>query len=139
MKDLYISVVLLTAGAVAFSLEANTWYYTAEAKVVEPLVEVVWDEEQIKEKIDEVFPDAPVMREIARCESQFVADAENTTLNKDGSTDGGVFQLNSIHDAELERLGFDKWEPEDNIAFARILYERNGLRDWRGSRHCWNK
>lgn len=108
-----------------------------ERKVV--LIEVETPEKRVQRLIREAFPEAPIMVEVARCESQFKATAHNTTLNTDGTTDGGVFQLNTVHDKELETLGLDKWKVEDNIAFARILYDRGGLQPWKGSKHCWNK
>lgn len=66
---------------------------------------------------------------VARCESGFNPDAYNSK-NKDGTTDGGVFQINSSHDKRMKALGLDKWNPEDNVAFARMLYEENGWTPW---------
>lgn len=66
---------------------------------------------------------------IAKCESGLKPAAYNPN-NPDGTTDGGLWQINTVHDAELARLGLDKYNPEDATTFARILYERNGWRDW---------
>lgn len=66
---------------------------------------------------------------VAKCESGFNPDAYNGK-NKNGTTDGGLFQINSSHDKRLNELGLDKWNPEDNVAFARMLYEENGWRPW---------
>lgn len=30
----------------------------------------------------------------------------------------------------MEELGLDIWNPEDNVAFARILYEEQGWKPW---------
>jgi hypothetical protein len=36
-----------------------------------------------------------------------------------------------VHDARLQRLGLDKYDPEDATKFARMLYEENGgWMDW---------
>lgn len=77
------------------------------------------------------FPEDPhTALAIVRCESGFNPNAYNPN-NRNGSTDGGLWQINSIHDSELARLGLDKWHPEDATTFARILYDRaGGWRDW---------
>lgn len=46
------------------------------------------------------------------------------------SVDWGIAQINSAHDAELTRLGLDKNKREDNLKYAGILYDKNGLKDW---------
>jgi len=80
--------------------------------------------------IRRVFPDdAERALAVAKCESGFNPDARNDK-NKDGTTDGGVFQINSSHDTHMKALGLDKWNPEDNVAFARMLYEESGWRPW---------
>ena len=79
----------------------------------------------------------PVIMEIVRCESSFNHKAYNPS-NRDGSSDGGLFQLNSVHDKELNALGLDKYDLNDNIEYAMILMKRNGTRDWYSSEHCWN-
>lgn len=66
---------------------------------------------------------------IATCESGLHVGAYNGN-NKNGSTDGGLWQINSVHDKELARLGLDKFNPVDATKYARILYERNGWNDW---------
>lgn len=66
---------------------------------------------------------------IANCESGLNPDAYNPN-NTDGTTDGGLWQLNSVHDKRLKELGLDKFDPEDATEFARILYEESGFRPW---------
>lgn len=72
-------------------------------------------------------------------ESRFYhLDPESGSVNinenkRDGvivSTDTGIAQINSAHDAELDRLKLDKNKLEDNLKYAGILYEKNGLLDW---------
>lgn len=76
--------------------------------------------------IRETFPEEPDKAvAIARCESGLKPDAYNPT-NRNGSVDRGLFQINSIHDERLEELGLDPWKLEDNVAFARILYDETG-------------
>jgi hypothetical protein len=66
---------------------------------------------------------------IVACESGFNPSAYNPN-NRNGSTDGGLWQLNSVHDKKLQALGLDKFNPIDATKFARMLYEQNGWRDW---------
>lgn len=80
--------------------------------------------------IKETFPeDAERALAVAHCESGFNPNAYNGK-NTNGTTDGGLFQINSSHNARLEQLGLDKWDPEDNVTFARMLYDEEGWRPW---------
>ena len=44
-------------------------------------------------------------------------------VNKNGTIDCGLWQINDIHLPELKRLGLDRLDPEDATKFARILYD----------------
>jgi len=149
MKQLMSTViVLLGIGLgvlISYALMAQAEMIVCQAPIIEieqkeVKIEVKYTKGNIIEKIEESFPDAPIMLEVARCESQYKITAHNTTQNKDGTTDGGIFQLNSVHDPELNRLGLNKFDPDDNIKFARILFDRHGLQPWESSRvDCWGK
>lgn len=78
-----------------------------------------------------MFPeDSATAIAVAHCESGLRPTAYNGN-NPNGTTDGGLWQINDVHNAELERLGLDKYDPEDATEFARILYDRNGgWGDW---------
>ena len=78
------------------------------------------------------FPEEPhIAVAVAKCESGLNPKAYNPN-NKNGTTDSGIFQLNSVHQKTIERMGLDIWKPEDNVKFARYLYEKAGNRftDW---------
>lgn len=76
------------------------------------------------------FPeDAETAVAVAKCESGLNPTAYNPT-NTNGSTDGGLFQINSVHDKTLNSLGLDKFNPVDATKFARMLYDKNGFTDW---------
>lgn len=110
--------------------------YAQEVEVQERevvLIEVETEEHKIERLIREEFTDAPLMVEVARCESSF--------RNVPGrlSDDFGPFQVNYVHLETLEKMGLDRTKVEDNIKYARYLYDKNGLRDWENSKHCWSK
>jgi len=90
--------------------------------------------------VREYFADIPIMIEVARCESTFrhtLADGSVLTGRVDGR-DTGVMQINTYYHANTaERLGLDVFELEDNMAYARHLYETQGLQPWNASRPCW--
>jgi len=71
---------------------------------------------------------------IAKCESNLNPHAVNRN-NPNGTVDGGLWQINSVHDKRLKELGLDKFDPEDATTFARMLYEERGWRDWVCLRH----
>lgn len=78
----------------------------------------------------ETFPEDPhTALLVASCESGLNPLAHNPH-NKDGSTDGGLWQINDVHNSRLKDLGLNKYHPEDATKFARILYEEEGWRPW---------
>jgi len=110
-----------------------------EEKPQEVLIEVVynWDRETIERKIDEAFPHAPIMKRVAFCESQYHIKAFNPTNNSD---DIGLFQISTkYHGQRTKALGLDMYDPIDNIAYAKILYNESGLAPWVWSKSCWSK
>lgn len=96
----------------------------------------------VKEMVEDEFGVGHIMVEVARCESgwrQFKEDG-SVLMSHYGTDDAGVFQINKVHLPELKLLNLDRNKTLDNIAFARVLYDRNGLRDWEASRvTCWGK
>lgn len=93
--------------------------------------------ENVKRLIRDTFPkESRKAIAIAFCESGLNPNAYNPD-NRNGTTDGGLFQINSVHDERLEELGLDKYDPEDAATFARMLYEERGNKftDW----VCYNK
>lgn len=96
----------------------------------------------IEQAVREYFADAPMLIEVARCESTF------THFGKDGkilrgravADDLGVMQVNEYyHGKTAKKLGIDIYTLEGNMAYARYLYEKNGLSDWSASKPCWGK
>ena len=132
-----LAALIVGAATLVGSLPDKT-LYVAEAvekpvdSEVEIEAEIEWTPERVEEEIRKVFPDAPIMLAVARCESSLIPDAEGPT------NDGGVFQIHRpSHAKRIE--GIDLYNPAQNIRFARELYEESGLAPWRASRHCWSK
>lgn len=92
--------------------------------------------------VREYFKDIPVMVQIARCESTFrhtLADGSVLRGLVDNA-DTGVMQINTrYHGARAVELGLDLENIEDNMAYARYLYEKQGTRPWNASAPCWNR
>lgn len=81
-----------------------------------------------------------VMVRVASCESQYRQfDANGEVLRgRVNSQDVGVFQINEFyHLEEAKRLGLDIYSLAGNVAYARILYSKEGVAPWSASRHCW--
>ena len=65
---------------------------------------------------------------IMRAESGCSPLADNTGLNRDGSNDKGLFQVNSIHHRLIS--DHDRLIPEKNIAVAYQIYKGSGWKAW---------
>lgn len=102
----------------------------------------ITDPANVKRFIADYFSDIPVLQKVAMCEST------DRHFNKDGKVrrgavnayDVGVMQINELyHDKEAKALGLDLENIDDNVAFARHLYERSGSKPWVSSAPCWDK
>lgn len=86
------------------------------------------------------FSDIPAMVQVARCESTFrhtLADGSVLRGIVD-NRDVGVMQINTgYHGAAAAALGLDLTDLYDNMAYARHLYEKQGLQPWSASQPCW--
>jgi hypothetical protein len=96
----------------------------------------------IESTVREYFKDAPIMAEVAKCESHF------RQFEKDGSIfrgkittkDVGVMQVNEYyHLKRAQKLGYDIYSVEGNMAYARLLYTEEGTDPWVSSSPCWMK
>lgn len=92
---------------------------------------------------------APILDRIADCESGNKGEAGSASQTKDGQVlihinnngtyDIGKFQINSIHNAEATKLGFNLATEEGNSGYAKYLYQNRGTQDWSSSAHCWQR
>ena len=98
-----------------------------------------WTEERIIEEINNVFPDAPIMVKVAKCEGVVDGKLDPKAYNPtNDSHDKGIFQISEkYHGTKIKELGLDMYDIKDNLAFARILYDNEGLTPWKWSKPCW--
>jgi hypothetical protein len=96
--------------------------------------------DHVEARVRAYFSDIPIMAEIARCESGFhMYDEYGNPLY--GGTGGmvGVFQeAAAIHNDTAKELGLNINTLEGNLAYARYLYENQGLAPWYASSKCWS-
>lgn len=95
-----------------------------------------------RDAVMEAFPDDTLMWSIASCESDFMqyrsTGDDSVVVRNPSSSAVGIFQImESAHLEESYRLGMDIFTPEGNIAYAKVLREKNGYRDWEESKDCW--
>ncbi|MFN3692910.1 MAG: hypothetical protein ACK4SL_02275 [Candidatus Paceibacteria bacterium] len=84
-------------------------------------------------KVRAAFADVPVMIEIAKCESKFrqFTDAGNVFYGGAGGGMVGIFQFyESIHKPMATALGYDLTTVDGNIAYAKHLYQQQGVTPW---------
>lgn len=94
----------------------------------------------LETQVRNFFADAPIMIDIARCESRFRQFNESGEPLYGGYAGKmvGIFQVYSdIHNAAARAMGIDIETPEGNMSYARHLYEAQGTRPWLSSSHCW--
>lgn len=80
------------------------------------------------------------MVQIARCESHFRHTLSDGSVLQGvvDSADTGVMQINTrYHGEKAVQMGLDLTKLEDNLAYARNLYERQGTQPWNASSACW--
>lgn len=93
-------------------------------------------------RVRDYFSASPIMIDIARCESKFrqYTDAGNPLY---GGVDGrmvGVYQIYSdVHMNDARSRGFDIETLEGNLAYAKLLFDREGTQPWLSSMPCWGK
>lgn len=92
----------------------------------------------IEAKVRSYFADFPTMAAIAQCESGFRQfDSDGTVLFDPSYSMIGIFQESSAHLAEALDLGMNILTVDGNLAYARHLYQTNGIDPWMDSYKCW--
>ncbi len=95
----------------------------------------------IKRQVEEYFSDIPMLIRVAECESRFTQyDEDGNVFRGVVPADVGVMQINERYWGKTaDRLGINLYTTEGNMTYARYLYNKEGLRPWKASSHCWSK
>lgn len=102
--------------------------------------EVSSDTVSIEREVRNYFRDTPQLVEVAWCESRFRHTGKDGNIFRGmvNSKDVGVMQVNEgYHLEKAKSLGFDIYTLKGNMAYAKYLFEREGLSPWQASRKCW--
>ena len=128
-----IPIVMFLAGAL----------FSSPVALSETIVdEALRNPETLTEYVREYYADTPILADIAWCESRI------RHLDKDGNLlrgmvdpdDLGVMQINRrYHEKDAEKLGFDIYSLNGNLAYAQYLYDKQGVKPWMASSPCWGK
>jgi len=100
------------------------------------------DPKNVEKFLNDYFADIPLMAKIAKCESQnrHYNSKGNVLRGQKNTYDRGVMQINLLyHEETAEKMGLDLHDIDDNVAFARHLYEKYGAKPWMSSSACWSK
>lgn len=96
--------------------------------------------EDMAQFVKEYFADVPVLVEIARCESTYRHTGTRGDIIRGIVNPGdlGIMQINEYyHRKRAVELGYDLYTLGGNLAYARYLYEKEGVTPWRSSEKCW--
>ena len=102
----------------------------------------ITDPKNVERFINDYFADIPILAEIAKCESRYRQFNSNGGVLKGNknSYDRGVMQINILyHASTAEELGLNIHNLDDNVRYARYLYEKEGAKPWMSSSACWAK
>lgn len=97
--------------------------------------------QSVEEFVREYYADTPVLIEVARCESQFRQYDEKGAVLRGEVTpeDIGIMQINDHFQGETAKsMGYDIRTIEGNLAYAKVLYDKQGVAPWRASKKCWS-
>lgn len=98
------------------------------------------DTHTVRQYVASYFPDAPVMMDVAYCESTFRHFKPNGEVLRghENGADVGVMQINEkYHLDTANRLGINIYSLEGNLEYARYLYDTQGTQPWFHSEKCW--
>ena len=102
----------------------------------------ITDSKNVEKFINDYFADVPILAKIAKCESRYrhYNSVGNVLRGVENKSDRGVMQINIYyHGKTAEKLGLDVHNLDDNVAYARYLYEKEGAKPWMSSSACWAK
>ena len=110
-----------------------------ERSVPQVNVEPTETDKVINKIIDVFGKDSEVMLKIAKCESGLKQHDDNGNVLVSSTSDTGAFQINQVHNENLNKLKLDPRKLDDNVRYAKMLFDASGTRDWYKSKGCWSK
>ena len=122
----------------AIEITVETAPREVRAEDYEPLT----DSKNVERFINDYFADIPILTDIAKCESRYrhLNSSGNILKGEENTYDRGVMQINVLYHAKTaEKLGLNVHDLDDNVAYARYLYEKQGAKPWMSSSACWAK
>lgn len=132
-----ILALLSTSAASAVALPETAYGHIEQEREVVVIETTPKNAEDI---VRSYFRDIPVMVEIARCESTFRHElADGSVLQgRVDPADTGVMQINKrYHETAATAMELNLDDIYHNMAYARYLYETQGVQPWSASRPCW--
>lgn len=96
----------------------------------------------VEQYVDTYFADTPILVDVAMCESHFKQYDSTGQVHRGvvNNQDVGVMQINEhYHLATAQKLGLDIYTVQGNLAYAKYLYNKEGLGPWSSSKPCWGK
>lgn len=102
----------------------------------------------VEEYVRDYFADEPILAEIAQCESHFKQFDNDGTVHRGvvNNLDVGIMQINEhYHSKTADKLDFDIYSIEGNLAYGKFLYDQSeklygdGTLPWKSSKSCWSK
>ena len=134
------------AFAVFFTQQAQadtattTQSYTPDTQTISDITLDPQNSDGVEAKVRAAFADIPVLIKIAKCESSFRQyDSSGNPLYGGSGGMVGVFQVAAaIHQDVAKDLQYDINTLDGNLAYARYLYEHEGVVPWLASASCWD-
>lgn len=96
----------------------------------------------LEEYVRLYYNDAPILAEIARCESRFrhIGPDGKVIRGEASQEDIGVMQINEFYHGErAEKLRLNLHTLDGNLAYAKWLYDKEGPAPWFASSRCWQR
>jgi hypothetical protein len=130
-------VLVISVGIIFFSQQKES---PAQITYIEKTPIEQWQDHLIKEIHNAGLTerDYVILKDIVFCESSW-GQYYGTGEVKVSNGNIGLAQINRLaHEVEYTKLGLDPFDPFQNLTYAVLLYQRNGVRDWENwSGHCW--
>ncbi len=131
MYKIVLSLVL--TGVVLLCGASTTFAATSTSTATTTPSVPVHDPVAVETQVRAAFPDAAVMVDVARCESNFRQFTDSGSVFR-GGVGGemiGVFQFyETVHTAAALAKGFDLATLAGNIGYARVVYTESGTTPW---------